>query len=57
MCRPWVASGLAWVSLEALEGAVRLMSSLVACLVGRATSATVRLGWDSALVAVRLELM
>ena len=56
MCRAWVASGLAWVSLGALEGAVRLMSSLVAGLVGRSTSAAVRLGLDSALVAVGLEL-
>ena len=56
MFRPWVALGLAWVSLGALEGAVRLMSSLVACLVGRSTSAAVRLELDSALVAVGLEL-
>ena len=51
-----MASGLAWVSLGALAGAVRVMSSLVACLAGRSTSAAVRLGWNSALVTVRLEL-
>ena len=51
-----MSSGLAWVFLGALEGAVRVMSSLVACLSGRSTSAAVRLGWDSALVAVGLEL-
>ena len=42
-----MASGPAWVSLEALEGAVRIMPSLVACLVGRSTAVAVRLelGW------------
>ena len=55
MCRPWVASGLDWVSLGALVGAVRIMSSVVACVLGRSPSAAVRLGWESALVAVGLE--
>ena len=56
MCRLWVASGPAWVSLEALEGAVRIMPSLVACLVGRSTAVAVRLELGSTLVAVGLEL-
>ena len=56
MCRPRVASGLDWVSLGALVGAVRIMSSVVACVLGRSPSAAVRLGWESALVAVGLEL-
>ena len=55
MCRPWVASGLGWVSLGALVGAVRIMSSVVACVLGRSPSAAVRLGRESALVAVGLE--
>ena len=50
-----MASGLAWVSLGALEGAVRIMSLLVARLFGRSPSAVARLGWESALVAVGLE--
>ena len=44
MCWPWVASGLDWVLLGALVGAVRIMSSVVACVLGRSPSAAVRLG-------------
>ena len=51
-----MALGLAWVSLGAFEGAVRIMSSLVACLVGRFALVAAGLRWDSALVSVRLEL-
>ena len=50
-----MASGLGWVSLGALVGAVRIMSSVVACVLGRSPSAAVRLGRESALVAVGLE--
>ena len=45
--RALVASGPAWLLLEALERAVRTMSSLVDCRVGRSTpvSAGFELGW------------
>ena len=42
-----MASDPVWFLLEALEGAVRTMSSLVDCWVGRSTpvSAGLELGW------------
>ena len=42
-----MASGPAWLLLKALEGAIRTMSSLVDCRVGRSTpvSAGLGLGW------------
>ena len=41
-----MASDPAWLLLEALEGAVRTMSSLVDCRVGRSTPVSAGLGLE-----------